>query len=173
MPIYPFKGLMPKLDSSVFVAPSADLIGDVELGADASLWFNVTVRGDVNYIRIGSGTNVQDGSVIHVTTNTHPTFIGERVTIGHNVTLHGCTVKDLCLIGMGASILDGAVVQEKAFIAAGCLVTPGKVVPSGTLFAGSPGQVKRELTEAELTFFETSAQNYIRLKNIYLQEMAL
>jgi len=168
MPIYTFGGVYPKFDTSVFIASSADLIGDVEIGADSSLWFNVTVRGDVNYIRIGKSTNIQDGSVIHVTTHTHPTIIGNSVTIGHNVTLHGCTLQDLCLIGMGAVVLDGAVVERQSFVAAGCLVPPGKVVPSGTLFAGSPGSVKRQLTEDEMKFFEKSAINYVKLKNIYL-----
>ncbi len=170
MSIYPFKGILPKLDASVFVAPSADLIGDVEIGSNSSLWFNVTVRGDVHYIRIGEGTNIQDGSVIHVTGGTHPTTIGNMVTIGHNVTLHGCKIEDLCLIGMGAVILDGATVEKHAFVAAGCLVTPGKTVPSGTLYAGSPGKVMRELTPKEIEFFQTSADNYIKLKSVYLSQ---
>jgi gamma-carbonic anhydrase len=170
MSIYPFNSINPQFDASVFVAPSANLIGDVVLGADSSLWFNVTVRGDVNYIRIGKGSNIQDGSVVHVTRETHPTFIGDYVTVGHNVTLHGCTVQDLCLIGMGAVILDGAIVEKNSLVAAGCLVTPGKVVPSGTLFAGSPGKVKRDLTRAELDFMQVSADNYIKLKNMYLEQ---
>ncbi len=170
MPIYSFLTSKPKLGKEVFVSPSADVIGDVVIGDNASLWFNVTVRGDVNYIRIGQGTNVQDGSTIHVTNTTYPTFIGENVTIGHDVTLHGCTIKDLCLIGMGAIVLDGAIVENHAFVAAGCLVTPATIVPSGTLFAGSPGKVKRELTQKEIDYFSISAQNYIRLKDIYLSE---
>lgn len=170
MPIYTYKKIQPKLDDTVFVSPSADLIGDVEMGSDSSLWFNVVVRGDVNYIKIGKGTNVQDGSVVHVTRVTHPTIIGDYVTVGHNVNLHGCTIQDLCLIGMGAIILDGAIVEKNAFVAAGCLVTPGTIVPSGTLFAGSPGKVKRELKQEEIDFFKTSAQNYIRLKNEYLED---
>ncbi|MDX1919588.1 MAG: gamma carbonic anhydrase family protein [Candidatus Caenarcaniphilales bacterium] len=170
MPIYSYKNILPKLDKSVFVSPSADLIGDVELGPDSSLWFNVVVRGDVNYIRIGKGTNIQDGSVIHVTRVTHPTVIGDYVTVGHNVNLHGCTVNDLCLIGMGAIVLDGAVVEKNAFVAAGTLVLPNTVVPGGTLFAGSPGKVKRELTMEEIAFFQTSADNYIRLKDEYLSQ---
>jgi gamma-carbonic anhydrase len=170
MPIYPFIGMQPQFDASVFIAPSAELIGNVTLGSESSLWFNVTVRGDVNYIRIGYGTNIQDGSVIHVTTNTHPTLIGDYVTIGHNVTLHGCTINNLSLIGIGAIILDGAIVEEKALVAAGCLVPPGKIVPSGTLFAGSPGEVKRRLTPQELDFFKISAENYIKLKNIYIAQ---
>lgn len=170
MPIYTYKQISPKLDASVFVSPSADLIGDVELGPDSSLWFDVVVRGDVNYIRIGKGTNIQDGSVVHVTRVTNPTIIGDYVTVGHNVNLHGCTINDLCLIGMGAIVLDGAVVEKNAFVAAGCLVAPGKVVPSGTLYAGSPGKVVRELREEEMAFFRKSAQNYIDLKNDYLND---
>jgi len=170
MPIYTYKQISPKLDASVFVAPSADLIGDVELGPDSSLWFDVVVRGDVNYIRIGKGTNIQDGSVVHVTRVTNPTIIGDYVTVGHNVNLHGCTINDLCLIGMGAIVLDGVIVEKNAFVAAGCLVAPGKVVPSGTLYAGSPGKVVRELREEEIAFFRKSAQNYIDLKNDYLND---
>ncbi|MDJ0626262.1 MAG: gamma carbonic anhydrase family protein [Candidatus Caenarcaniphilales bacterium] len=169
MPIYSYKNSKPLLDNSVFVAPSSDLIGDVVIGEESSLWFNTVVRGDVNYIRIGKGTNIQDGSIVHVTTDTHPTSIGNYVTVGHKVTLHGCKINDLCLIGIGAIILDGAVVGKNSFVAAGCLVTPNTVVPSGTLFAGSPGKVKRELKSEEIEFFMTSAQNYIKLKNVYLR----
>ncbi|MDX1918554.1 MAG: gamma carbonic anhydrase family protein [Candidatus Caenarcaniphilales bacterium] len=170
MPIYPFLEYLPKYDHTVYISPSADLIGWSMLGQDSSLWFNVTVRGDVNYIKIGARTNIQDGSVVHVTTLTNPTIIGDDVTVGHGAILHGCTIGDLCLIGMGAIVMDGAVIEPKSYIAAGALVPPGKVVPTGTLFVGSPGQVKRDLTQAELDFFPVSASNYVALKNLYLQQ---
>jgi carbonic anhydrase/acetyltransferase-like protein (isoleucine patch superfamily) len=169
MPIYAYKNHLPKFDSSVYVASSADLIGELEVGTDSSFWFQVVVRADVNFIKIGSRTNIQDGSVIHVTRKTNPTIIGNGVTVGHSVTLHGCTIKDFCLIGMGAVILDGALVEQNALVAAGTLITPRTVVPSGTLFAGSPGKVIRELREEEIQFFATSAQNYVDLKNEYLE----
>ncbi len=167
MPILPFKDKYPIIPDSVYIAPNAYLIGDLEIGENSSFWFNVTVRADVNYIRIGQNTNVQDGSVIHVTTKTHSTLIGNSVTVGHSVNLHGCTIEDYCLIGIGATVLDGAIIQTKSFVAANCLITPKTVVPSGVLFAGSPGKVKRKLTDSELEFFEYSAQNYVNLKNIY------
>lgn len=168
MPVLPFKDKYPIIPENVYIAPNAYLIGDLEIGENSSFWFNVTVRADVNYIRIGQNTNVQDASVIHVTTKTHPTLIGNSVTVGHSVNLHGCTIGDYCLIGIGATVLDGAIIEEKSFVAANCLITPNTIVPSGTLFAGSPGKVKRKLTEAELIFLEYSAQNYVNIKNIYL-----
>lgn len=170
MPVYSFKATYPKFNNTVFIAPSCDLIGDVELGDNVSLWFNVTVRGDVNFIRIGEGTNVQDNSVIHVTTNTHPTIIGKNVTIGHNVTLHGCVLEDACLIGMGAVILDGVVVQKNSMVAAGSLVVPGTVVETGALWAGSLAKFKRSLKPDEIEYFQKSADNYIQLKDVYLQD---
>jgi carbonic anhydrase/acetyltransferase-like protein (isoleucine patch superfamily) len=133
--IFPFQGTKPTISDSAWIAPGAAVIGDVVLGADASVWFNCTVRGDVNYIRIGARTNIQDNTCIHVTRVTHPTLIGANVTIGHSVTLHGCELQDGCFIGMGATILDGAVVESGAYVAAGALVTPGKRVKSGELCA--------------------------------------
>jgi carbonic anhydrase/acetyltransferase-like protein (isoleucine patch superfamily) len=151
----------PRVEESVFCAGSADIIGDVEIAAQSSVWFGVVIRGDVNRIRIGSRTSVQDGSVIHVTKGTHPTLIGDDVTIGHNVTLHGCTIGNRCLIGMGAIILDGAVIKDDAKVAAGALVTPGTVVESGTLYVGSPARYKRDLTADEIADLVTAAQNYV------------
>ena len=127
--ILPYKGKLPKIDPTVFVAPNAVIIGDVELGAHSSVWFNAVIRGDVFYIRIGSNTNIQDGSVIHVTTGLYPTVIGNSVTMGHNVVAHGCTIGDGALIGMGAIILDGAEVGEQSLIAAGTLVPMGMKIP--------------------------------------------
>jgi carbonic anhydrase/acetyltransferase-like protein (isoleucine patch superfamily) len=142
----------------------------VEIGADSSLWFGAIVRGDVNSIRIGARTNVQDHSVVHVTNRTHPTSIGDDVTLGHRVTLHGCTVKDRCIIGIGAVILDGAVVGEESMVAAGTLVPPGMVVPPRTLVMGSPAKVKRELTPAEVAHLRQSAENYVRYARQYVAE---
>ncbi len=165
--LLPFQGVRPVLDDSVFMADSCDIIGDVTLGAGCSVWFRVVIRGDVNYIRIGSRTNIQDGTVIHVTNKTHPTIIGDDVTIGHNVTIHGCTIGDRCLIGMGAIILDGAVVESGSMIAAGALVVPGTVVRSGSLYVGSPAKYKRDLTRAEMDFLAQSAQNYLDYVALY------
>ncbi len=162
-----YQGITPKLHDSVFRVGSAEIIGDVEVGEDSSLWFHVVVRGDVNIIRIGKRTNVQDGTVIHVTNKTHPTLIGDDVTIGHNVTLHGCTIGNRCLIGMGAVIMDGAVVEDDAMIAAGALVTPGTRVTSGSLFAGSPARCKRTLTADETAFLLKSANNYLEYVKTY------
>ena len=168
MNIYPYKNITPTLGQGVFVADGSPVIGDVHIGDDSSVWFNVTVRGDVNYIRIGSRTNIQDGSTVHVTRNTGPTHIGNNVTVGHNVVIHACTISDLVLIGMGSVLLDGAVIESHVLVGAGTLVPPNKKIPSGTLFMGSPGKVIRDLTETELAFFAVSADNYVQLKNIYL-----
>jgi gamma-carbonic anhydrase len=159
--LHPFQGHWPELGQNVFLVDSAEVIGDVSIGRDSSLWFHVVVRGDVNRINIGERTNVQDGSVIHVTHKKHPTIIGDDVTIGHNVTLHGCRVGNRCLIGMGAVIMDGVEIGDDVLIAAGALVTPGTIVPSGTLYAGSPARLKRNLTQEEIDSIALSAQNYL------------
>jgi gamma-carbonic anhydrase len=168
--IRPFGGKAPILHDSVFATETAVVIGDVEIGEASSLWFGAIVRGDVNFIRIGARTNVQDHAVLHVTSHTHPTIVGDDVTIGHRVTLHGCTVKDRCLVGIGAVVMDGAVVGEDAMVGAGSLVPPGMIVPKGTLALGTPAKVKRGLTGEEIAFFRTSAQNYIRYAEQYLRE---
>lgn len=168
--VRPFGGKAPRLHESVFAVEGALVVGDVEIGADSSLWFGAIVRGDVNSIRIGARTNVQDHSVVHVTSRTHPTSIGDDVTLGHRVTLHGCTVKDRCIIGIGAVILDGAVVGEESMVAAGTLVPPGMVVPPRTLVMGSPAKVKRELTAAEIAHLKQSAENYVRYARQYVAE---
>ncbi len=155
-----YKGIYPKIDPSVYVDETAVVIGDVVIGRDSSVWCNAVIRGDVNYIRIGEMTNVQDNSVLHVTRETHPLIIGDRVTIGHNVTLHGCTVKGRCLIGMGAIILDGAVVEEDVIIGAGSLVTEGKVMPARTLCLGVPARPVRPLRDEEIERIWRSSENY-------------
>ncbi|MEJ2198620.1 MAG: gamma carbonic anhydrase family protein, partial [Desulfuromonadales bacterium] len=151
-------GIAPQLDASVFLAPSACVIGDVQIGEKSSLWFNVLVRGDVNYIRIGKRTNIQDGTVIHVTLKTHPTVIGDDVSVGHSVTLHGCTIQDGCLIGIGAIILDGVEVGESSLVAAGSLLTPGTKIPPRSLVMGSPARVRKQLTDAECADFHSIAE---------------
>jgi carbonic anhydrase/acetyltransferase-like protein (isoleucine patch superfamily) len=168
--IRPFGGKAPRLDPTAFVVEGAAVVGDVELGPESSIWFGAVVRGDVNSIRIGARTNIQDQSVVHVTGKTHPTVLGDDVTVGHRVVLHGCTVKDRCLIGIGAVVLDGAVVGEESIVGAGALVPPGLVVPPRTLVLGAPARVKRPLTPEEIAFFLVSAQNYAGYARQYRAE---
>ena len=160
-------GIAPRIDPSVFLAPSACVIGDVQIGEKSSLWFNVLVRGDVNSIRIGKRTNIQDGTVIHVTHKTHPTVIGSDVSVGHSVTLHGCTIHDRCLIGIGAIVLDGVEVGESSMIAAGSLLTPGTKIPPRSLVMGSPGRVRKQLTDAECADFQAVAKRYLHYQEDY------
>jgi len=166
--LYAHHGISPTLGADVFIAPGARVIGDVEIGAGSSVWFNTVIRGDVNYIRIGTGTNIQDGSVVHVTVGTHPTFIGSNITIGHRALLHGCTLEDGCFIGMQATVMDGAVVESGAMVAAGALVTPNKRVPAGQLWAGSPARFMRDLSPAEVAFMVESPLHYRQLAQEYL-----
>jgi carbonic anhydrase/acetyltransferase-like protein (isoleucine patch superfamily) len=158
---------LPLLPESVFVAPGARVIGDVEMGEECSVWFNAVVRGDVNYVRIGRRTNIQDGAIIHVTLNRNPTVIGDEVTIGHGAILHGCTIKDRVLIGMGAKVLDRAVVGRYSIIAAGAVVREGFEVPERTLMAGVPARPVREVNDEEMKKIEVSAQNYIHYVEDY------
>lgn len=169
--LFPYRDLYPKLHKSVFIASGAKIVGDVEIGENSSVWYNSVVRGDVHFVKIGSMTNVQDCSMLHVTNGKFPLIIGNKVTIGHSVTLHGCIIKDLCLIGMNATILDGAVVEGKAMVAAGSVIKPGFVVPSGKLAAGVPAKIIRELTEEELDEFEKSAQRYLEYTNITIDSL--
>ncbi len=159
--IYEFGGIKPKIHPSAFVVPSADVIGDVTIGENSSIWFNVTVRGDVNTIRIGKNTNIQDNSCLHVTHKFASLTLGDGITVGHSVTLHGCIVKNGALIGMGAVVLDNAEIGEEAFVAAGAVVTPNTKIPPRSLVVGSPAKVKRELKEEELQFMRRNAQHYI------------
>jgi carbonic anhydrase/acetyltransferase-like protein (isoleucine patch superfamily) len=159
--IIPYAGARPRLHPSVFLADGARVVGDVEMGEDSSVWFNAVVRGDVHFIRIGKRTNVQDGAVLHVTNGTFPLVIGDDVTIGHSAVLHGCTLEDRILIGMGAIVLDGARVRRNAMVAAGALVREGFEVPEGMLVAGVPASVKRPLTRDELTYLPLSAAHYV------------
>lgn len=167
MSIIPYKSIVPRLHPSVFVAEGARIIGDVEIGKDSSVWFNTVIRGDVNYIRIGERTNIQDNSVIHVTHQKYPTIIGSNVTIGHNAVIHACTIYDYCLIGMGAVVLDDAKVGPTSIVAAGAVVTMRMVVPEGVLVAGIPARVVRELTPEEKKSLVQSAQNYVEYVSTY------
>ncbi|MBI5137080.1 MAG: gamma carbonic anhydrase family protein [Nitrospirae bacterium] len=164
----PYKGILPKVDPSAFVDASAQVIGDVVIGAESGIWMGVVVRGDVNTIRIGARTNVQDNSVLHVTRRTHPLVIGDDVTIGHGVIVHGCTLNNHAFIGMGATVMDGAVVGEFAMVGAGSLVTQGKEIPPRTLAIGSPARVVRELTDDEVERIRRSARNYVQDRLEYM-----
>lgn len=166
--IKPFNKTQPKIHETAFVAEDAVVIGDVEIGEDASVWYGCVVRGDVNYIRIGVRTNIQDGTVIHVSSKTHPTILEEEITVGHRVTLHGCYVESGCLIGIGAILMDGVRVGRNSLVAAGSLLTPGTLVPPKSLVIGSPAKVTRDLTADELASLERSWRNYVELKDQYV-----
>lgn len=163
MPVYPYGDVWPRIAEDVFIAPHATVAGDVELGPGSSVWFGTVIRGDVFPIRIGARTNVQDNSVIHVTTDRHATIIGDEVTIGHRAILHGCTVESRCLIGMGAIVMDRAVIGEGSIVGAGALVTEGTIVPPGSLVLGAPARVKRPLTEDERAQLASSAAHYVEI----------
>ena len=174
MNIRPYKNIYPQLGNNVYVDLAATVIGDVVLGDDVSVWPGVVIRGDVNYIRIGARTNIQDGSVLHETSpypekpNGIPLIIGDDVTVGHGVILHACTIGNCSLIGMGAIILDGAVIDERVFVGAGAMVTPGKKLESGGLYVGVPARRIRDLSEKEIAELHESAAHYVKLKNDYL-----
>ncbi len=161
--ILPFKGVSPKIHDSVFIAPSASIIGDVEIGTDSNIWYGCVLRGDVNDIKIGERTNIQDGTIIHVTSNFQGTYIGSDVTVGHNAILHACKLEDFSFVGMGACVMDGAVINSNAMLAAGALLTPNKIIPTGELWAGSPAKYMRKLTEKELSYIKWSAPHYVDL----------
>jgi len=163
MAVRAFEGVVPTIDPSAWVEESAQVIGRVFLGARSSIWFNCVVRGDVHEIRIGDETNIQDLSCLHVVTDRFALHVGSRVTVGHSVTLHGCTVGDLCLVGMGATVLDGAQIGEGCILAAGSLVAPGAVIPPGCMAVGSPAKVKRPLNAAERDLLVRSAASYVEL----------
>lgn len=163
-----FQGIRPTIADSAFIEETAIIIGDVVISEESSVWFNSVVRGDVHYIRIGRRTNIQDLCVLHVTHDTAPLNIGDEVTVGHRVVLHGCTVKDRVLIGMGAIIMDGAVIGEDSIVGAGSLVTEGTVVPPKSLIFGSPARIRRPATEKELAWISESAENYVRYARWYL-----
>jgi len=165
-----YRSIHPTVHSSAFVDVSAQVIGDVHLGAESSVWMNVVVRGDVHSIRIGARTNIQDLTMVHVMRDTHPTVIGDNVTIGHNAVVHGCTIEDRCLIGMGAILLNGCVIGTGSIVAAGTLVPEGMVVPPGSMVMGLPGKVRRALTPGEDASIMWYADNYVRYRLDYLAE---
>jgi len=162
-----YRGQSPRIHPTAYVDESAQVIGDVEVGEESSVWMCVVIRGDVHRIRIGRRTNVQDGSVVHAMKDTHPTMIGDNVTIGHAAVVHGCTVDDQCLIGMGAILLNGAHVGTQSIVAAGTLVTEGMNVPPRSLVMGSPGKVKRLLTHAEIVEIQMYADRYVSYRLDY------
>lgn len=169
----PYLGRLPTLGQRVYVDPAAIVIGDVVLGDDVSIWPGTIIRGDVNFIRIGARSNVQDGTIIHVSHHSpynqagYPTLVGEDVTVGHGVILHACTIGDRCLIGMGARLLDGATVQTHGFVGAGAVVGPGKTIGEGELWLGNPARLARTLSDKEIESLLYSAQHYVRLKDQY------
>jgi carbonic anhydrase/acetyltransferase-like protein (isoleucine patch superfamily) len=158
--IFSYGGLVPQIDESVYLASGAKIVGDVKIGKNSSVWFNCVIRGDIESIAIGSESNIQDGTVIHVSKN-KPAIIGSKVTIGHKACIHACVIEDCCLVGMNATVLDGAVVQTKSMVAAGSVVKPNFIVPTGKLVAGVPAKVVRDLTEDEINYFKISAQHYV------------
>jgi carbonic anhydrase/acetyltransferase-like protein (isoleucine patch superfamily) len=157
-----WRGIWPKIHETAFIAPSSDVIGDVEIGAHSSVWFQVVIRGDVHRIRIGERTNIQDHSMLHVTREKSPLKVGDDVTVGHRVTLHGCTVGNRVLLGMGAVLLDGCEIGDDCIVGAGALVTKGTKVPPKSLVIGAPAKVVRQLTAEELAFLPKSADNYVK-----------
>ena len=167
--LLPYKGIRPDIEDRVYLAPSASVIGDVKIGEDSSVWFNCVIRGDVNNVIIGRRTNIQDGTVIHVSSTTQGTYIGDDVTVGHMALLHACTIGDRAFIGMKACVMDDATVEADAMVAAGALVTSGKTVKSGELWAGSPAKKMRDLTDEELAFLKFSAKRYVSLAHEYLE----
>lgn len=168
--IKPYRGLTPTIADTAFIEDTAVIVGDVVIGAESSVWFHSVVRGDVNFIRIGQRTNVQDLSLLHVTHKTYPLIIGDDVTVGHHAVLHGCTIQNRVLIGMGAVLMDGVVVGDDCLIGAGALVTEHTKIPPGSLVIGAPARVKRPLREAELAWLKASAQNYVQYARDYMTE---
>lgn len=165
--ILPYRAIYPKISPTCFVAENAVIIGDTTIGDDSSVWYNVTIRGDVNDIKIGARTNIQDGTVIHVSSTTQGTYVGDDVTVGHMALLHACTVGSRTLIGMGAIVMDQAVVGDDCIIAAGALVPPRKIIPARQLWAGSPAKYVRDVTDAEILMLKISAEKYVELAREY------
>jgi carbonic anhydrase/acetyltransferase-like protein (isoleucine patch superfamily) len=167
-----YRGKHPQIAASAYIDPASVLIGDVVIGDDASVWPLVVIRGDVNYIRIGARTNIQDGSILHVMRDEYPLILGDDITVGHSVTLHGCTIESRCLIGMRATILNGVVLGEGSIVAAGTLLTERTIIPPRSLVMGSPGKVKRTLTAIDQATIDSYAQRYVEYKEIYRIEVA-
>lgn len=174
----PFEGHTPRLGKGTWIDPSAVVVGDVETGTDVSIWPQVAIRGDVHCIRIGARTNIQDGAVLHVTHDGpfspggEPLLIGSEVTVGHHATLHACRIGDRVLVGMGARVLDGAVIEDEVMLAAGALVPPGKCLAAGQLYVGAPARAARALSDSERAFLRYSAEHYVRLKQRHAQSQS-
>jgi len=168
--IRPYRGKHPQIAASAYIDPASVIVGDVVIGEDASVWPLCVIRGDVNYVRIGSRTNVQDGSILHVMKDEYPLILGDDITVGHAVTLHGCTINSRCLIGMRATILNGVVIGEGSIIAAGTLLTERTTIPPRSLVMGTPGKVKRTLGEIDQSTIDMYARRYVEYKNIYRKE---
>lgn len=165
MTLHPYQQILPTIGNNSFIAPGSHIIGDVIIGQEVGIWFNCVIRGDVAPIRIGDRTNIQDGTVIHVTRNGHPTLIGKGVTVGHKVLIHAAKLEDHCFVGMGATLMDDVIVESGGMVAAGALVTPGKIIPKGQIWAGSPARYMRDLTEKEAAYIAISEANYV--KHVY------
>ncbi len=165
-----FRGVMPTIASNAFVDETAVIIGDVVIGSESSVWFNAVIRGDVNHIRIGHRTNIQDLSLLHITHDTHPLILGDDITIGHHVVLHGCSIHDRVLIGMGSIVMDGVDIEENCIVGAGSLVTERTHVPANSLILGSPARVIRSLSDEELAWIKESAQHYINYASQYMED---
>ncbi len=169
--LFPYQQNQPKIDPSVFVAPTASIIGRVELAARVSIWFNTVIRADINSISVGKETNIQDSCVLHVT-NVHPVVLGERITVGHGAILHGCKVEDDCMISMGAILLDGVVVGRGSLVAAGAVVAPNTQIPPNSLVMGIPGKVVRTLSAADQSRISEGWQHYVEYAEIYKKQLA-
>ncbi len=165
--LIPYKGRVPQIDRTAYIQDTAQIVGDVLIGPRSSVWFNVVIRGDVHHIRIGAGSNIQDNSTVHVTRERWPTIIGDDVTVAHGVILHGCTIANRCLIGMGAIVMDGVAIGEDCLVGAGALVTPGTKIPAGHLVIGSPASATRHLRAEELEHLKRSAANYVEYAETY------
>jgi carbonic anhydrase/acetyltransferase-like protein (isoleucine patch superfamily) len=166
----PFRGQLPRVHPTAFVDASAQVIGNVDIGEESSVWMCAVIRGDVHWIRIGKRTSIQDGTIVHAMTGTHPTSIGDNVTIGHAAIVHGCTIEDQCLIGMGAILLNGSHVGAGSIVAAGTLLVEGQQVPKRSLVMGSPGKVKRLLTQAEVADIQMYADRYVGYRLDYMEQ---
>ena len=170
--VRPYRGVLPRIAASAYIDASAQIVGDVVVGERSSVWLNVSIRGDVNHIRIGNETSIQDNTVLHVDHMVFPCIIGNRVTVGHSAVLHGCEVEDGVLIGIGAIVLNGAKIRSGAVVAAGALVPEGMEVPANSLVMGAPAKVRREVTQAERERFEKNCDNYVRISAIYKDEQS-
>ena len=170
LPLFPYKGVLPTVHPNAFIAQTAAVIGDTHIGANSGIWYGCVVRGDVNEIRIGERTNIQDLTMIHCAEQGQGTYLGNDITVGHSAVLHACTIEDNAFIGIQSCVMDGCLVEEGAMLAAGALLTPGKTIKSGELWAGSPAKKLRDINEKDLAFFEINRLRYARLAAHYQQE---